>query len=88
MPIKVPRVRANHLKHSEYIIPNEVADRWQEPFDELLDEIYWKNYSVELMEESPEVYQSEFCNFISLYIETSGAPDAYTNPQGSGVSHE
>jgi hypothetical protein len=80
------------MKHSEYTIPNEVADRWQEPFDDLLDEIYWKGYSHHLVEESPETYQREFFHFIAQYDESpcfiNGVPDAYTNPQGSGVSHE
>ena len=41
--------------------------KWEIPFQELLDEIYWSGYSEALLETNPEAYAREYWYFIRLY---------------------
>ncbi len=45
----------------------EPTQKWEQPFKELLDEIYWPGYAENLVMENPETYKSEYSNFIQLY---------------------
>lgn len=47
----------------------ELSMKWEVPFRELLDQIYWSGYAEQLIEENPDAYQSEYFYFISLYDE-------------------
>ena len=62
----------NH--HDEFIISEiSVYDepknplKWQEPFNDLLDEIYYPGFAKQLVEESPEEYSREYFYFMQLY---------------------
>ena len=41
--------------------------KWEKPFQELLDEIYWTGYTDQMLEDRPQHYQDEFKSFISMY---------------------
>ena len=47
----------------------ELLMKWEIPFRDLLDQIYWPGYSQQLLEENLEAYQLEYYYFISLYDE-------------------
>ena len=57
------------------IIPaKEVADetiessqKWEQPFQELLDEIYWPGYAQDLCVKNSKEYSREFFYFRQLY---------------------
>lgn len=41
--------------------------KWQEPFNDLLDEIYFPGFAKQLVEERPEEYAREYFYFMQLY---------------------
>jgi len=41
--------------------------KWELPFRQLLNEIYWDNYAEDLMENDPEAYAREYWYFIRIY---------------------
>jgi len=41
--------------------------KWEGPFRDLLDEIYWSGYAETLAEENPEAYSLEYFYFMELY---------------------
>ncbi len=45
----------------------EPDQKWEQPFRELLSEIYWPGYAENLARENPTAYQREYYYFISLY---------------------
>ena len=45
----------------------ELSQKWEIPFRDLLDEIYWPGYAERLASENPEAYQMEYDYFIQLY---------------------
>jgi len=57
------------MNNTEEITKLETAQKWEEPFKNLLDEIWYPGYSQQLAEEKPEEYQTEYYYFISLYDE-------------------
>jgi len=56
-----------NTENSKPITNKENLRKWEEPFQDLLDEIYYPGYSTQLMEEDPENYQREYFYFITLY---------------------
>ncbi len=44
----------------------ELSQKWEVPFRELLDQIYWSGYSQQLFDEYPKAYQKEYFYFIAL----------------------
>jgi hypothetical protein len=38
-----------------------------ELFIELTDQLFWKGYSEQLAKDSPEIFQSEFNDFLNTY---------------------
>ena len=51
----------------EEITAQVTAQKWEEPFRELLDEIYWLGYAETLAEESTEIYCREYFYFMAMY---------------------
>ena len=47
----------------------ELSQKWEIPFRDLLDQIYWPGYADQLIEENPDAYHTEYFYFISLYDE-------------------
>ena len=47
----------------------ELSMKWDIPFRELLDQIYWSGYAEWLLKENLEGYQTEYYYFIALYDE-------------------
>ena len=47
--------------------PLESLMKWEEAFQELLDQIYWKGYSQQLVRENPEAYKREYFYFRAIY---------------------
>lgn len=45
----------------------EALQKWESPFRDLLDDIYWPGYSKQLIEDDPEKYQREYFYFMQLY---------------------
>ena len=45
----------------------DLLQKWELPFRDLLDEIYFPGYAEQILEENPEYYQSEYEAFIRLY---------------------
>ncbi len=45
----------------------ELLQKWELPFRDLLDEIWWPGYSEQILQENPEYYQSEYEAFMRLY---------------------
>lgn len=41
--------------------------KWEIPFQELLDEIYWPGYTIDLLENNPSAYEREYWYFIRIY---------------------
>ncbi len=77
MPRKVPRVRAKSMNSFEQCVipesviseePNEICQKWEEPFQQLMDEIYWPGYSQHLLEINSNEYAREFFYFRVLYV--------------------
>jgi hypothetical protein len=45
----------------------ELLQRWEQPFRQLLEEIYYPGFVDQIIQENPEYYQSEYDAFIRLY---------------------
>jgi len=45
----------------------ELSQKWEIPFRQLLDEIYYEGYSEQLAREDIESYNREYYYFIELY---------------------
>ncbi len=45
----------------------DVLQKWEQPFRELMDEIYYPGYAQQLIIDDPEDYQREYFYFIQLY---------------------
>ena len=69
MPIKVPRVRAKPMNNIDEITKLQTTQKWEEPFRQLLYEIYFPGYAKSLAEENPEAYNIEYFYFMALYDE-------------------
>jgi hypothetical protein len=41
--------------------------KWEDAFCDLMDEIYFKGYSAQLLQEKPDAYELEYFYFITLY---------------------
>ena len=41
--------------------------KWQEPFNDLLDEIYFNGYAADLILNDPQEYSREYFYFMALY---------------------
>lgn len=54
---------------NEITIPTEVepTQKWEQPFKDLLDEIFWSGYSEQLIKDDPRSYQREYFYFMQLY---------------------
>ena len=59
----------------------DVSQKWEVPFRELLDQIYWVGYSEQLAKENLQAYQTQYFYFISLYDEPPPANDVETAVQ-------
>lgn len=60
----------DELVESNIAEPNQLEEalqKWELPFRDLLDEIYWQGYSKKLIENDPEEYQREYWYFIKMY---------------------
>ena len=55
--------------HSEVSTITEVSGKWEEAFREFMDQIYWKGYSQQLVQDDPEAYKREYYYFLALYDE-------------------
>lgn len=44
----------------------ELLQKWELPFRDLLDEIWWPGYAEQIIQENPAQYQSEYEAFIRL----------------------
>lgn len=55
------------MHNIEEIKLSESNQKWEEPFKDLLDEIYWSGYAETLAEENPEAYSLEYYYFMALY---------------------
>ncbi len=52
------------------VIPEESIEpsqKWEQPFRQLMDEIYYPGYASTLAEENPEAYNREYFYFMELY---------------------
>lgn len=47
--------------------PIEVLQKWELPFRELMDQIYYTGFSEQLLIENPEDYHREYWYFIQIY---------------------
>lgn len=47
--------------------PIEVLQKWEQPFRELMDQIYFSGYSDQLLSEDPDTYHREYWYFIKIY---------------------
>ena len=45
----------------------EVLQKWEQPFRDLMDEIYWPGYTQQLISDYPEAYAREYYYFMKLY---------------------
>ena len=45
----------------------DTTQKWDEPFADLLNEIYYLGYAKNLAKESPEEYSREFWYFVEIY---------------------
>ena len=45
----------------------EVLQKWEQPFRDLMDEIYWPGYTQQLISDDPEAYNREYFYFMQLY---------------------
>ncbi len=45
----------------------ELLQKWELPFRDLLDEIYYPGYAEQIIQDDPEAYQSEYEAFMRLY---------------------
>ncbi|MFK5895015.1 MAG: hypothetical protein QM504_17495 [Pseudomonadota bacterium] len=48
-------------------IQNDQPLKWQEPFNDLLDTIYFSGFAQQLMDESPKEYNREYWYFLQIY---------------------
>ena len=55
------------MQNVEEITLNEPTQKWEEPFRDMLDEIYWPGYAENLAKENPKAYNIEYYNFMALY---------------------
>jgi len=46
---------------------SEVLQKWELPFRDLLDEIWWPGYADELLRDNPDEYAREYWYFIRIY---------------------
>jgi|FLOH01.1.fsa_nt_gi hypothetical protein len=45
----------------------EVLQKWEEPFRDLLNQIWWPGYATDLMQNNPDEYAREYFYFMALY---------------------
>ena len=45
----------------------ELSLKWEAPFRDLLNQIYWAGYAEQLLEKDPEGYNREYFYFIRTY---------------------
>ncbi len=69
--VPAPRALTMH-SYQQTVIPDrplELSLKWENAFQDLLNEIYFEGYAQQLLVENPTAYQSEYYYFISLYDE-------------------
>ncbi|MFK5857225.1 MAG: hypothetical protein QM503_13930 [Bacteroidota bacterium] len=73
LPIQAPKALAgtmyinNDKECVDISVQNDQPLMWQQPFNDLLDEIYYPGYADKLMDEDPESYSREYWYFMQLY---------------------
>ncbi len=48
-------------------IAADTHQKWEQPFRDLLDEIWWPGYADDLLQNNPQEYSREYWYFIQLY---------------------
>jgi hypothetical protein len=54
-------IHANEQQQSDQL------QKWELPFRDLLNQIWWPGYAEQIIQEDPEAYRSEYEAFIRLY---------------------
>ena len=52
----------------EEITSQVAAQKWEQPFQQMMDEIYWSGYAEKLAAENPTAYQTEYFYFLAMYL--------------------
>lgn len=58
---------ANTMTITEEINTLQTAQKWLQPFRDLLDEIYFPDYAEYLAEENPEEFNRQYFYFLAQY---------------------